>query len=41
MRTTGPAHFKQFEVRLTIADEIYTGTGTSIKRAQQVGRYHA
>jgi hypothetical protein len=36
IKETGPAHCKQFEVRLTIGDEIYTGIGTSIKRAQQV-----
>lgn len=37
IKETGPAHCKQFEVQLTLADEIYIGTGTSIKRAQQVG----
>ena len=36
---TGPPHCKQFEVRLTLATETYNGTGTSIKRAQQVGSY--
>jgi dsRNA-specific ribonuclease len=38
IKETGPAHCKQFEVRLTVADEAYIGTGTSIKRAQQIGK---
>ena len=37
IKEVGPAHSKQFEVRLTLAEEIYTGNGTSIKRAQQDG----
>ncbi|UJR33196.1 hypothetical protein I4U23_020651 [Adineta vaga] len=35
VKETGPAHCKQFEVQLTAGSEIYHGTGTSIKRAQQ------
>jgi hypothetical protein len=35
IKETGPAHSKQFEVRLTLAEESYIGNGTSIKRAQQ------
>ncbi|CAF4029329.1 unnamed protein product [Rotaria sp. Silwood2] len=41
IKETGPPHRKQFEVQLTIADEIYTGTGTSIKRAQQIAAEQA
>ncbi|CAF1483221.1 unnamed protein product [Rotaria sordida] len=41
IKETGPAHCKQFEVQLTIANEIYTGIGTSIKRAQQVAAEQA
>ncbi|CAM4910448.1 unnamed protein product [Rotaria socialis] len=41
VKETGPAHCKQFEIRLTIADEAYTGIGTSIKRAQQVAAEQA
>lgn len=37
IKETGPAHCKQFEVRLTLAEEAYIGNGTSIKRAQQDG----
>ncbi|CAF1417476.1 unnamed protein product [Rotaria magnacalcarata] len=32
---TSPGHCKKFEVRLTVANETYTGMGTSIKQAQQ------
>ena len=38
VKESGPPHCKQFEVLLTLANETYTGTGTSIKRAQQVGQ---
>jgi dsRNA-specific ribonuclease len=38
IKESGPAHCRQFEVRLTVADETYQGTGTSIKRAQQMGK---
>ncbi|CAF5123774.1 unnamed protein product, partial [Rotaria magnacalcarata] len=41
VKETGPAHCKQFEIRLIIADETYTGIGTSIKRAQQVAAEQA
>ncbi|CAF3694705.1 unnamed protein product [Rotaria sp. Silwood1] len=41
IKETGPQHCKQFEVRLTIGDEIYTGIGTSIKRAQQIAAEQA
>ncbi|CAF0743663.1 unnamed protein product [Rotaria sp. Silwood1] len=41
IKESGPAHCKQFEVRLTVADETYTGIGTSIKRAQQVAAEQA
>ncbi|CAF2417164.1 unnamed protein product [Rotaria sp. Silwood2] len=41
IKETGPAHCKQFEVRLTVADESYTGIGTSIKRAQQIAAEQA
>lgn len=36
IKESGPPHAKIFEVQLSLADEIYTGTGTSIKRAQQM-----
>ncbi|CAF0983195.1 unnamed protein product [Adineta steineri] len=38
IKEAGPAHCKQFDVQLTLGDETYQGTGTSIKRAQQVGK---
>ncbi|CAF1322956.1 unnamed protein product [Rotaria sordida] len=41
IKETGPAHCKQFEVQLTIANVIYIGIGTSIKRAQQVAAEQA
>ncbi|CAF3546466.1 unnamed protein product [Rotaria sordida] len=41
IKESGPAHCKQFEVRLTVGDETYTGIGTSIKRAQQVAAEQA
>lgn len=34
---TGPDHSKHFEVRLTLGNELYLGSGTSIKRAQHFG----
>ena len=40
IQETGPAHSKKFEVRLTVGDETYTGIGTSIKRAQQIGELY-
>ncbi|CAF0749776.1 unnamed protein product [Didymodactylos carnosus] len=37
----GPAHAKQFEVRLTLGTETYVGLGTSIKRSQQAAAEQA
>ncbi|CAF1327567.1 unnamed protein product [Adineta steineri] len=41
IKEAGPAHCKQFDVQLTLGDETYQGTGTSIKRAQQVAAEQA
>lgn len=38
VKESGPPHCKQFQVLLTLANETYTGTGTSIKRAHQGGQ---
>jgi dsRNA-specific ribonuclease len=34
-REFGPAHAKQFEIKLTLGDEVYRAIGTSINRAKQ------
>ncbi len=34
-KETGPAHAKQFEIKLTLGSEVYRSVGTSINRAKQ------
>jgi dsRNA-specific ribonuclease len=34
-KETGPAHAKQFEIKLSLGDEVYRSVGTSINRAKQ------